>query len=595
MTAVARPAFVERSNRKPLSVQVVTRPALRGCWSVNISNSGIGLVARPRSSRDGPREGQKLDLEFALPGAGARLRATGEVRWRHDGEASAEEVNAALGVSFLSFEENGELRLARYLLEHEVNVAVALASERQVAHATEELESVARPLFAESPAEVEQLVERGDVSALIVFGTREQARALIDLVGGRDAEERRRWGGQPRDLAPRLIVCAPLSPEELVELFNAGWIYRSLAVPLEPGALNAVALSACREHGLRTEQQRMALELERNLVRTHEEVVEDEVQVEAEGPGFQSGGMQRVLSLVRIAAPHRVAVLLQGETGTGKEVMARRVHELSARRDAPFVVQDCGALSETLLESELFGHVKGAFTGAVADHPGMFVLADSGTIFLDEIENTTPNFQSKLLRAIETGEVRPVGGTRVRQVDVRIIAASNRDLTEEVRQGRFRSDLFYRLNTFTITLPALRARPEDVVPLAEHFIAAFSAAQRRPAAPLSPEARQALLDAPWPGNVRELRNVMERAVLLALPGEAITRAHLPESITGESAATADPSGARHSLRAHLEHVERELISQALTRNDGVIRRAAAELQADPVTLGRKARKYGLAR
>ena len=595
MTAAARPAFVERSNRKPLSVQVVTRPPLRGCWSVNVSNSGMGLVARPRGPQDGPREGQKVELEFSLPGAGARIRGTGEVRWRHDGEATPEEVNAALGVSFVSFEGNGELRLARYLLEHEVNVAVAFASEAQAQQVREELETVARPLFAESPAEVEQLVERGDISALIVFGAPEQARTLVDRIGGREAEQRRRWGGQPRDLAPRVILCAPLPAEDLVELFNAGWIYRSLAVPLEPGALNAAALNACREHGMRTEQQRMALELERNLAREHAEVEHEQLRVEAEGPGFQSPGMQRVLSLVRIAAPHRVAVLLQGETGTGKEVMARMVHQLSARRDAPFVVQDCGALSETLLESELFGHVKGAFTGAVADHPGMFVLADSGTIFLDEIENTTPNFQSKLLRAIETGEVRPVGGTRVRQVDVRIIAAGNRDLMEEVRQGRFRSDLFYRLNTFTITLPPLRARPEDVVPLAEHFIAAFSAAQSRPVPSLSAEARQALLDAPWPGNVRELRNVMERAVLLVRPGEAITRAHLPESVTGESTATADPSGAHHSLRAHLEHVERELIRQALTRNGGVMRRAAEELQADPVTLGRKARKYGLAR
>src|SRR5918996_85396 len=530
MTAAAHPAFVERSNRKPLSVQVVTRPPLRGCWSVNVSNSGMGLVARPRGPQDGPREGQKVELEFSLPGAGARIRGTGEVRWRHDGEATPEEVNAALGVSFVSFEGNGELRLARYLLEHEVNVAVAFASEAQAQQVREELETVARPLFAESPAEVEQLVERGDISALIVFGAPEQARTLVDRIGGREAEQRRRWGG-----------------------------------------------------------------LERNLAQEHAEVEHEQLRVEAEGPGFQSPGMQRVLSLVRIAAPHRVAVLLQGETGTGKEVMARMVHQLSARRDAPFVVQDCGALSETLLESELFGHVKGAFTGAVADHPGMFVLADSGTIFLDEIENTTPNFQSKLLRVIEAGEVRPVGGTRMRQVDVRIIAASNRDLAEEVRQGRFRSDLFYRLNTFTITLPPLRARPEDVVPLAEHFIAAFGAAQRRSVPSLSAEARQALLDAPWPGNVRELRNVMERAVLLVRPGEAIARAHLPESVTGESTATADPSGAHHSLRAHLEHVERELIRQALTRNGGVMRRAAEELQADPVTLGRKARKYGLTR
>jgi two-component system response regulator HupR/HoxA len=591
MTPAARPVFIERTHRKPLSVQVVTRPALRGCWSVNISHSGVGLVARPRGPQDGPREGQKLELEFSLPGAGARIRVTGEVRWRHDGEATPEEVNAALGVSFHSFEGRGELRLARYLLEHEVNVAVAFASEQQAQRVREELETVARPLFAESPAEVELLVGRGDISALVIFGHREQARALVERMGGRGAEESRRWGAQPRDLAPRVILCAALQAEELVELFNAGWIYRSLAVPLEPGALNPVALSACREHGMRTEQQRVALELERNLVRKHAPVENEEMRVE--GPGFQSPGMKRVLSLAHIAAPHRVAVLLQGETGTGKEVMARMVHKLSARREAPFVVQDCGALSETLLESELFGHVKGAFTGAVADHPGMFVLADSGTIFLDEIENTTPNFQSKLLRVIEAGDVRAVGGTRVRQVDVRIIAAGNRDLAEEVRQGRFRSDLFYRLNTFTITLPPLRARPEDVIPLAEHFIAAFTVSLGRKVAGLSPEARQALLDAPWPGNVRELRNVMERAVLLTGAGEAIGRAHLPESVTGESAATADPSGAHHSLRAHLEHVERELIRQALTRNDGVMRRAAAELQADPATLGRKARKYGL--
>ncbi|HZA12890.1 MAG TPA: PilZ domain-containing protein, partial [Myxococcaceae bacterium] len=164
----------------------MTRPALRGCWSVNVSNSGMGLVARPRGSQDGPREGQKLELEFSLPGAGARIRVSGEVRWRHDGEATGEEVNAALGVSFHSFEGNGELQLARYLLEHEVNLAVAFASEAQARQVRDQVESVARPLFADSSAEVEQLVERGDVSALIVFGTGEQARALVDRIGGRE-------------------------------------------------------------------------------------------------------------------------------------------------------------------------------------------------------------------------------------------------------------------------------------------------------------------------------------------------------------------------------------------------------------------------
>jgi two-component system, NtrC family, response regulator HupR/HoxA len=534
-----------------------------------------------------------MELEFSLPGARTPLRATGEVRWRHDAQAGAEEVMAALGVSFRTFEGSGQITLARYVLEHELNVVVAFAGERETRVVREALETVARPLFADSPEEVEQLIARGDVSALVIFGHRGRASALVDRVVTQDPEQTRRWGEQPRDLAPRVILCASMEPEELVRLFNAGRIYRSLAPPVEPAALNSATLSACREHGVRTEQERMALEIERNLLRKHTFIERGRPRLAAEGPGFQSPGMKRVLSLARIAAPHRVAVLLQGETGTGKEVMARMLHQLSGRRDAPFVVQDCGALSETLLESELFGHVKGAFTGAVADHPGMFVLADNGTIFLDEIENTTANFQAKLLRAIEAGDVRPVGGTRVRHVDVRIIAASNRDLAEEVRQGRFRSDLFYRLNTFTITLPSLRSRPEDVLPLAEHFIASFNASLNRTTSGLSADARKALLEAPWPGNVRELRNVMERAVLLTRPGEAITRDHLPEAFAAESAPAPGPSGAPQSLRAHLERVERELIRETLARNDGVMRRAAAELQADPVTLGRKARKYGL--
>src|SRR5690242_18944885 len=296
-----------------------------------------------------------------------------------------------------------------------------------------------------------------------------------------------------------------------------------------------------------------------------------------EGPGFASPAMQRVLELVRVAAPHRVAVLLQGETGTGKEVLARIIHRMSGRGDVPLVVQDCGALTEMLLESELFGHVKGAFTGAVADHPGLFVLADGGTIFLDEIENTTAALQSKLLRVLESGDVRPVGGTQVRRVDVRIIAASNRDLAEEVHAKRFRSDLFYRLNSFIVDLPPLRERPEDVLDLAHYFIAHFNRTLRRSVTGLSEDAAQVLRYARWPGNVRELRNCIERAVLLSNDDEPVCARHLPPSLSAglEGARRQVRTGSARSLRERLEQLEKEIIREALENHGGVVRRAAA--------------------
>jgi transcriptional regulator with PAS, ATPase and Fis domain len=302
--------------------------------------------------------------------------------------------------------------------------------------------------------------------------------------------------------------------------------------------------------------------------------------------------MRGALELAKVAAPHPVAVLLQGETGTGKELLARTIHDLSSRANQPLVIQHCGAMAEALLESELFGHARGAFAGATADHPGLFALADGGTIFLDEIEKTSPNLQAQLLRAIETGEVRPVGGTQVRQVHVRLIAASTLDLRAEVRAGRFRPDLYYRLSSFPILVPQLRERRADLLPLARHFLQAAAAALGRTAPPLSKGVEELLLAYDWPGNARELRNLMERAALLAAGGAAITPALFPPTLfEAPAGGMAVPSSG--SLRQRLGAVEREVLRSALERNQGVLRRAAAELKVDPVTLGRKARKYGL--
>ncbi|QSQ16311.1 sigma 54-interacting transcriptional regulator [Myxococcus landrumensis] len=586
-------AYAPRSERKPLYVKVVTLPALAGCWAVNISETGIGLIATPRGPQEGPREGEPVELSFSLPDSGEHIRAWGDVRWRHETGGAV----TALGVFLHSFEDSDGVKLARYLATARLQVVVAFASEEEAQGIRAALEGQAVPHFAASAEEAQVLLARGDAAALLVCG-RDEARALalVETFADTDEAADLSSAGPASDLASRIIYCAPAAPERLVALFNAGLVFRAPGPSASPEAVRQAVLQAGRERGVRTEQWRMALELERTLLRERALSAEGAPKEPGtrgeEDVGLRSVAMQRVMEMVRLVAPHRVAVLLQGETGTGKEVLARSLHRLSGRGELPLVVQDCGALTETLLESELFGHVRGAFTNAVADHPGLFVLANGGTIFLDEIENTTPNLQAKLLRVLETGDVRPVGGTQVRHVDVRVLAASNRDLGEEVRTGRFRADLFYRLNSFTIDIPPLRERPEDVPELARFFLLHFNRVLRRSASGMSQEVEDMLRAYPWPGNVRELRNVLERAVLLSRPGEVVSRRLLPPGLVSTSPARNELAG-DGSLRARLERVERELIREALERHGGVLRRAAVALGMDPVTLGRRARRHGL--
>jgi len=320
------------------------------------------------------------------------------------------------------------------------------------------------------------------------------------------------------------------------------------------------------------------------------QLLRDNVALRAHAPGAQpfagiltrSARMQEVLRMIERVAPTDSSVLVLGESGTGKELVARAIHERSTRAGRPFVPIHCGALPREVLESELFGHEKGAFTGAVNAKPGLIELADGGTLLLDEIGEMEPDSQVKLLRVLETGAFFRVGGTRARRVDVRIVAATNRDLAEAMRAGEFRQDLYYRINTITLSLPPLRDRRDDVAPLAQHFLETSTAygAKRLSAAAL------ACLEAyPWPGNVRELQHAIERAVILA-KGDEIQ----PQDLPPEVACGAPPPAAAPAAGS-LEAMERQHIVTILRQVGGHRGKAAALLAIDPKTLYRKILGY----
>jgi DNA-binding NtrC family response regulator len=314
--------------------------------------------------------------------------------------------------------------------------------------------------------------------------------------------------------------------------------------------------------------------------------------------------MREIFDTVRAVADTRATILIEGESGTGKTLLARGIHRHSSRAQAPFIEVNCGALPDNLLESELFGHERGAFTGAVKARAGKFEVADGGTLFLDEIACASLDLQVKLLRVLQDREFERLGSTQTQRVDVRIIAATNQPLLEEVRGGRFREDLFYRLNVLGLEVPPLRERPGDVVLLAERFLAELSRSYGREIAAFAPEAMAALTAHPWPGNVRELENSIERAVLLTR-GDTVLLGSLPEALRVEGTLPSTGAGpgpllagrtlvlAGRSLREALEFAERELLLQALRENGGSRKATATQLGINRTTLFNKMTKFGL--
>jgi len=306
----------------------------------------------------------------------------------------------------------------------------------------------------------------------------------------------------------------------------------------------------------------------------------------------ESARSKELLDLVRRVAPSKASVLIQGESGTGKELVARLLHYWSDRVGQPFVAVNCKAFAEGVLESELFGHEKGAFTGAVATRAGCFERAAGGTLFLDEIGEVSLDFQAKLLRVLQEGEVLRVGGTQARKVDVRVVAATNRVLRDEVQAGRFRDDLFFRLNVIPVALAPLRERREDVLPLVQHFLDRHAAGSGRRLT-LSPEAERAIVEHAWPGNVRELENVMERAVVLARGDAILPEDLLLEQTLGVAAARTAPVANDGTLQECLDRAAEARIRSALEAAQGQRVEAARALGIERTTLYRMMKRLGM--
>jgi DNA-binding NtrC family response regulator len=397
---------------------------------------------------------------------------------------------------------------------------------------------------------------------------------MPDMDGFKVLAELKKMGDAPASV----VLTAFASIDKAVEATKLGAHY-FIAKPFKNDELLVAVKNAMEHHNLLEENRRLRKTL-RERFSFHNIV-------------GKSTAMQHVFELIAQVAPRRSTVLIQGESGTGKELVAKAIHSSSGRADAPFVAVNCGNIPSELLESELFGHVRGAYTGATKLKKGLFEIADGGTLFLDEVGTISLEIQAKLLRVIQEREFRRLGGLENIKVDVRIIAATNSDLQAAVQSGAFRDDLYYRLNVIVIKIPPLRERPDDIPLLAEHFVKKYGEENQRSGLSLDPSAMKALMDYEWRGNVRELENVIERAVVLS-PGNNITADIFPKNVTMRRLESLpDFSRETVSLKQMVGNYEKDIILAALQKTNGNQKKAAQLLSVNPTTLSEKLKRLGI--
>jgi two-component system response regulator HupR/HoxA len=392
----------------------------------------------------------------------------------------------------------------------------------------------------------------------------------------------------------RIVLTGFTEVEDLIAAINTGKVHKYITKPWEPEDLRLTVRDALEKMELVRENERLATELQsaNEKLQTENIILRQEVekQVLSKNIIYGSPEMENILRLLRRVTGTETTVLIQGETGTGKELVARFIHGESNRRDQIFIPVNCGAIPKDLVESEFFGHARGAFTGAAQEKKGYFEMADGGTIFLDEIGEAPPELQVKLLRVIQESEIMPVGYHQPKKVDVRIIASTNRDLKAEVLASRFRQDLFFRINVFSITIPPLRERTKDILPLADFFLQRLSRKLNRKVPNVTEDTRKLLLSYPWPGNVRELQNEIERLVLLSEPGREIGPELLSDHIRQRHRPSRPSDG---DLKSAVRDLEEEMIRKTLARFGQNKSRTARALGISRQSLLEKLRRMGM--
>jgi len=401
--------------------------------------------------------------------------------------------------------------------------------------------------------------------------------------------------------AMRILITGYSDAEAMIHAINEGQIFYYVHKPWEPDELSLIVHRAADQYRLMRENAHLLEELaDANKRLTEENTIlhkEVEKNYSFENIIGDSPAINRVFTLLKKAIPTPITVMLMGETGTGKELIARSIHYNGPRQNKVFMAQNCGALPETLLESQLFGHVKGAFTGASGDKKGIFEIADGGTVFLDEVADTSLAMQQRLLRVLQEGEITPVGSEKTMNVDVRIVSAANRDLEEEIKAGKFREDLYYRLNVFPIRIPPLRERREDISLLANFFMEKYARKLGKTNVTLAPSTVSELMTLDFPGNVRQLENIMERAVtltdddgnvtpdLLLIDGLTRSKAPLIPTLTDEND--------ERSLKEIVDELESVYIIRTLGTMKGNISRAAEKLGLSRLGLHKKMQRFGI--
>ena len=579
--------------------------------SSNISVSGLYVRApQPAMSKLTLTPGTLIGVTLQLPHVASPLVLTAEVRWLNPNDFDVGCRNAVgLGLKILSPSEDTRTRLAELVKTFRYTILVLVEDEGTRVMIEKALSSGYRLITCDSIEEtLDQL--RQEQVALLITGQIALGGSAVDLL--RCIGER-----LPFCHVLKVVVASYPETEKLKDFVNLGKIFHYLEQPFHPHDLRYVVQRAIDTYAVMVENERLNRELEQANQKLTREV--SFLRKRMGGPGDQgtligkSPAFDKAIANLERIANSDAAVLIRGETGTGKEVIARDIHFRGSRKEGPFVPVNCGGLTETLIESTLFGHRKGSFTGAIHDHVGAFQRANGGTLFLDEVAEFPLEIQGSLLRVLQDSEITPVGATRSVQVEVRIISATHKDLKEEIRGGRFREDLYYRLVVFEVDLPPLRARREDIPLLAQHFLESYCERYSKALPGFSQEVIQVFERYPWPGNVRELENTLERMVVLAEEGQPIGIDKLPPDLGGAPSSAKVPSAAGSAsaagdslldqlrtdmeksggLRGILDKLERELVVDALSRSQGNQTVAARLLHIPRQTLQSRLQKFGL--